>query len=846
MYGRLPPVQSCALGPLGFVPQLSALLCICLLLTVWHASSASPLLSTHFLAYDVGRAPSSVALLDLNGDAHPDLAVANLGSSSMSVLLGNGDGTFGPATSFPTGNSPCALDSADLNADGRADVVVVDRGDNTVSVFLGNGDGTFRSRTDYVTGTSPSAVAIADLNLDGQLDLAVANFASYTVSVLLGNGDGTFQPKMDFGTGRNPRSVAIGDMNGDAVPDLVTANFGHLLSGIISVLLGNGDGTFHPRIDSGMGSGASAVALADLNGDGHVDAAIGYSCAGEQIYPSSISIFFGNGDGAFGAETALFSGACPGAVAIADVNGDSKLDVATANGDSVFIFSGNGTGGFDARAGYVTGVGSVSIAVGDVNHDGQPDLVFPDQQSDTVSILIANPDGTFGHRIPSLSTIGPQYSVAIADFDLDGALDIAVPIWQPPLVRVWLGRGDGTFGSTVDTPIQAAALVVTAGDLDRDGRPDVAIATWDNSLSVLLGNGDGSFRLGVTLPAGGSGRSIAIADLNSDSWPDVTLAIGSGAAVFLADGAGSLMPGQVYSTGFDPSSVAIGDLNRDNKSDLAVACSAGDVWVLLGNGDGTFRASTGFEAGSEPVSAAIGDLNEDGSPDLAVANFYYAEYDGRVSILLGIGDGSFAPPVQYRTGYNPHSIAIVDLNNDRKPDIAAGTSYASNTVSLLTGRGDGTFAPKTEFGVGGNLIFLTAGDIRADGWLDLVGLTGPENPTRVFVLINQGEIATSVSYPLGPSRRQTFLHRPVELWPGGPIRVGYTVGLPTSLLRLAIYDARGHLVRVLYDGSRSSGEYEAIWQRGDRAGIQVARGVYFVRLGTEVGTDSRKLLLIQR
>jgi hypothetical protein len=140
-----------------------------------------------------------------------------------------------------------------------------------VSVLLGNGDGTFGAKTDFGTGADPNSVAIGDLNGDGKPDLAVANEPSNTVSVLLGNGDGTFGAKTDFGTGASPNSVAIGDLNGDGKPDLAVANY---LANTVSVLLGNGDGTFGAKTDYGTGAGASSVAIGDLNGDGKPDLAV--------------------------------------------------------------------------------------------------------------------------------------------------------------------------------------------------------------------------------------------------------------------------------------------------------------------------------------------------------------------------------------------------------------------------------------------------------------------------------------------------------------------------------------------------------------------------------------------
>jgi hypothetical protein len=180
-----------------------------------------------------------VAIGNLNGDGKPDLVVANLNSITVSVLLGNGDGTFGTRTDFATGSNPLSVAIGDLNGDGKSDLATASRYSNSVSVLLGNGNGTFGVKTDFATGTQPYCAAIGDLDGDGNSDLAVANYSSNTVSVLLGRGDGTFGAKTDFGTGNTPWFVAIGDLNRDGKLDLGTANG---TSNSVSVLLNAGSG----------------------------------------------------------------------------------------------------------------------------------------------------------------------------------------------------------------------------------------------------------------------------------------------------------------------------------------------------------------------------------------------------------------------------------------------------------------------------------------------------------------------------------------------------------------------------------------------------------------------------
>lgn len=192
------------------------------------------------------------ALGDVNGDGMLDIASTYYPDNTgpVYVALGNGDGTFQAQSAVATGfDHPYATAAADVNGDGSLDLVVANTGQyaggNTVSILLGNGDGTFQQRTDYGTGVSPFDVAVADLNGDGKLDLATANADSNSASVLLGNGDGTFQAQATYATGSYPFAISVGDLDGNGIPDLAMTNY---QNNSVSVLKGNGDGTFQAQV----------------------------------------------------------------------------------------------------------------------------------------------------------------------------------------------------------------------------------------------------------------------------------------------------------------------------------------------------------------------------------------------------------------------------------------------------------------------------------------------------------------------------------------------------------------------------------------------------------------------
>jgi hypothetical protein len=237
--------------------------------TAPHATS--PSISTALQRYVFGRAdlaagnaPQAVALGAFQTGGPLSIAVGDLGSNSVSILLGNPDGTFQPAATYATAQAGLGdIVTADFNGDHNLDLAVA-FGNNTVAIFLGNGDGTFQPPASYPTIAGSYALAVADFNRDGHQDLALVNQITYTVSILLGNGDGTFKPTVTYATGNIPTSVAVGDFNGDGIPDLATANEE---GPTISILLGNGNGTFKPQVEYATGNFPYFLVVSDFNGD---------------------------------------------------------------------------------------------------------------------------------------------------------------------------------------------------------------------------------------------------------------------------------------------------------------------------------------------------------------------------------------------------------------------------------------------------------------------------------------------------------------------------------------------------------------------------------------------------
>jgi hypothetical protein len=206
--------------------------------------------------------------------------VANGTSNNVSVLLNNGDGTFGAPVDYGVGSSPTSVAVGDFNGDGALDLAVTNGAANNVSVLLNDGHGGFQAAVNYAVGSGPTSLAVGDFNGDGKPDLAVTESTSNEVGVLLNKGDGTFQAAVNYRVGEKPGSVAAGDFNGDGKLDLAVANN---LSNTVSVLLGQGNGSFQAAVSYEVGGLPDSIIVGDYNGDGAPDLAVVSSNAGVTV-----------------------------------------------------------------------------------------------------------------------------------------------------------------------------------------------------------------------------------------------------------------------------------------------------------------------------------------------------------------------------------------------------------------------------------------------------------------------------------------------------------------------------------------------------------------------------------
>jgi len=451
-----------------------------------------------------GLNPFSLAADDINHDGILDLVVGNeisfskgdftagrgSNTDTISVLFGNGDGTFQARQTITVGDGPHAVAVADTNADNNADIVAVNRISDDVSVLIGNGDGTFPTQKRFTTGNFPSSLVLGDFNGDRIPDAVTTNSLSSDLSFLLGNGDGTFQTRQSFALGPPLVAAVTADINGDHTLDLVAVDSG---AGAVSVLRGNGNGTFQERVSFPVGSLPAMVAVVDINADGSPDLVTANSVAFDSHH---VSVLLGNGDGTFqpplpvelGSNFFFSEGGGPKWVAVADLNGDTKLDLTVITGSSgdVFTLLGNGDATFRAPQRFTAGDGPRSVVVGDMNVDGRPDLVTSNGASGDVSVLLGNGDGTF--PTARHATTGSSGILHLADLNFDGFPDLVLVEELSNGVMVLFGKGDGTFQSPLRYSAGRQPEDVAIADLNHDGLLDLTVVNLgSNDLSVLLG-----------------------------------------------------------------------------------------------------------------------------------------------------------------------------------------------------------------------------------------------------------------------------------------------------------------------------------------------------------------------
>jgi len=705
---------------------------------------------TQLLEVPVGSdSPQAITLADVNGDNRPDLLAVDTDADGVSVLLNNGTGAFPTTpTRFDVGAQPVAVAVGDFNGDGHADVATANETDSTATTLLGDGAGAFAGRQDYPVNADPVGVVAADFNGDGKADLAVLSDSS--VYLLRSVGDGTFRPFSPASIGTRATGgvvITTGRVDGNTTADLVVSN---QFEDNVSVLLGNGNGTFRAAQLYNVGSGPAGLVAADLNADLVTDIGV---VGADEIADANIALLFGQGGGLFGPAERTTAETQSVAIAAADLDGDGATDLAVTNlatpslavlryapddplAESGFVL--------DAQvSGLSLGQGQVAVLAGDLNGDAKPDLVALGDDGAAVGVFVnatvpstptpvtpgpsptATPEGLPGFVRCDVAGGTTPIALAADDFNRDGNPDLAVLDSGASQVTVVLtnrasfAAGDCLAATATRQVIAAGTgpVAIATGDLDRDAAIDLAVAVRAG-VQLLRNNGSGQFAAsGSPIDVGSDPQVVSIVDVDGDGFKDIVVGNGSSNSVSILYGlaSGDFTTPATLSAAGPVTLLVVRDFNGDSFADIAAGSrGTGDVSVYLQKPTEPRTFSTPpsvVSAGmAAPTGMMAGSFTADAAPDLAITG---GGVDGMLDVLANKLPATppFVAVSLVETGASPSALGTDDFNADFRLDVAVA-NQGVDTVAFFLGNGAGG-------------LRHVAGNCRDDGAVDCrVGL-GP-------------------------------------------------------------------------------------------------------------------------
>jgi len=670
--------------------------------------------------FSVGRNPMDVAVADINKDTNPDIVTADSGGDNVTVLIGDGTGDFSvaPNSPFSTGLEPVSVFIADVNNDLDPDIVTANLVGDSVSVLLGDGQGSFDGiASDLAVHDMPFDVFVADIDNDSNLDIMTVNANSEDVTVLLGDGTGESFTEVEnspFPVGETPFGFFAADVNGDENVDIITANSG---SDNVSILHGDGTGDFHktPVSSFPVGDGPSSVFLKDIDGDEFLDIITA------NTYSNDVSVLLGRGYGYFFTPdntrlnfyeidgSPLSTGMAAESVFATGSDQDGYQYIFTADFMSVYIsvFYRNGNEVFSQKIiNLDAGDNPYCVFSEDVNGDGLSDILATTLFTSKIYVILGQGMGSFSEPLSFLSGGLYPVSLYVADLNLDDDPDIVTANLYGNDVRVFLGHGNGQFTAAQNSPFPVGKepFSVSVADVNGDHNPDIITANRGNdTVSVLFGNGDADFDIvsRSDLTVTGSPHDVSAADTNDDGNMDIITVNRetNDVKVLYGSGEGNFTQENSFPVGKGPSRLSLMDMNYDGNLDIITLNHlSNDVTILLGEGNGNFTESFhgSMVVDSSPGGLSVRDVTGDSLPNIITTSkdnsilqihdvFIDFDYDGVPDNF----DDLPTNPTEWRDSDHDQigNNSDEDDDNDGTPDMTDPFPLNSSAWSDLDGDG---------------------------------------------------------------------------------------------------------------------------------------------------------------
>ncbi|CAF0766162.1 unnamed protein product [Adineta steineri] len=768
--------------------------------------------------------PRQVIVGDINNDYYLDIIILNDGTHDISIYIGNNNNFYSFYRRYSTGydSLPCFINFIDINNDQQLDILVANNGTGSIGIFLGNKNGLFSEQIIYSMGIQsyPYAIGVGDFNHNNKTDFVVTKYGINEIEIFLDFNNETFVNRIKLSTGNLiPFNIIVGYFNKDNHLDLAIL---YSLNDSLSLWMGSGTGTFQqgPIYSTGLNSKSSSIAINMLNNDNLIDIAI------TNRDTNNIGIFYGTYADFYDKQLNSISNSFESKlILMKDINQDNFDDMILldSTGENIGVLGNRGNGTFtkliqfsinddftisyfilqdfnhdnimdiilmdtvESQVKIALGLNngrfkenitySVSssdfyqrIVVGDLNNDNTFDFIsFGSPMNCHICVLLTYQNGTYS-RIPTFLNISswmPSY-LDINDLNNDKNLDIIFSIQDQSGFFVLFGNGNGSFSQEMYYPSTSGDIISSTiiTDLNNDNHLDI-IALYQNSfLTVSIGYSNGLFYNDVpyALPASTNLQKMIVADLNNDKYLDVIVNDLNSYVITVLYGFGNGILGRMsnysVSSDFMPTSVAISDINNDKQSDL----------ILVNNNDPTISFFLGYDPGalnnqltyptmssSRPISISVGDLNHDMKDDLIIANYGI----GSIEILLGNNETTlFTNKMTYSMGNNslPKSILLNDFNGDTYLDIAIA-NYGSDTINILLGFNDGNFGNKSTYSTGSQSgpSSLAIGDLNNDTQLDLVVANYDSDNIGIFFAYDYPGFYNSLDYPTGSNSQPLII-----------------------------------------------------------------------------------------